>query len=31
MSSAKSKAISETDPEEFERRLCVVRAPQAGV
>ena len=31
MSSAKSKAISEIDLEEFERRLRVVRAPQAGV
>ena len=31
MSSAKSKAISEIDLEEFERRLRMVRAPQAGV
>jgi SPOR domain len=31
MSSAKSKAISEIDLEEFERRLRVVRTPQAGV
>ena len=31
MSSAKSKAISEIDLEEFERRLRVARAPQAGV
>ena len=31
MSSAKSKAISEIDLEEFERRLRVVRSPQAGV
>ena len=31
MSSAKSKSISEIDLEEFERRMRVVRAPQAGV